>query len=73
MLLTKTIKEVKPNDSVSLKFTVLKLNSGEYELEINFSSQNVKFKESRKLFVKEKKKAKKTKSSLDDELKRLLG
>jgi len=72
-LLTKTIREVRPNDSVSLKFTVPKLKGGEYELEINFSSQDVKFKESRKLFVREKKKAKKTKSSLDDELERLLG
>jgi len=73
-LLTKTIKEIKPNDLVSLKFTVPKLKSGEYELEIHFSSQNVKFKELRKLFVKEKKKKiKKAKGSLDDELERLLG
>jgi len=72
-LLTETIKEIKPNDLVSLKFTVPKLKSGEYELEIHFSSQNVKFKELRKLFVREKKGIKKTKSSLDDELENLLG
>ena len=73
-LLAETIKEVKPNDLVSLKFTVPKLKSGEYELEIHFSSQNLKFKELRKLFVKEKKKKiKKAKGSLDDELERLLG
>ncbi|MCD6411014.1 MAG: hypothetical protein J7L20_01100 [Thermoplasmata archaeon] len=72
-LLTKMIKEVKPNGSVSLKFTIPKLKSGEHELEINFSSQNVKFKESRKLFVKERKKAKKTESSLDREFEELLG
>ena len=72
-LLTETIKEIKPNDLVSLKFTVPKLKSGEYELEINFSSQNVKFEEARKLFVKEKrKKVKKARGSLDDELERLL-
>jgi len=67
------MKEIKPNDLVSLKFTVPKLKSGEYELEIHFSSQNLKFKELRKLFVKEKRKVKKTKSLLDDELEKLLG
>jgi len=72
-LLTETIKEIKPNEIVSLKFTAPKLKSGEHELGINFSSQNVKFKESRKLFVKEKKKVKKAESSLDDELEKLLG
>ena len=73
-LLAETMKEIKPNDLVSLKFTVPKLKSGEYELEIYFSSQNVKFEEARKLFVKEKrKKVKKAKGSLDDELERLLG
>jgi len=71
-LLTKTIKEIKPNDLISLKFTAPKLNAGEYELEINFSSKNVKFKESRKLFVKEKKKIKKPKGLLDEELEKLL-
>ncbi|RLE39865.1 hypothetical protein DRJ16_07740 [Candidatus Woesearchaeota archaeon] len=73
-LLAEIIKEIKPNDLVSLKFTVPKLKSGEYELEIYFSSQNLKFKELRKLFVREKKKkVKKAKGSLDDELERLLG
>ena len=72
-LLTKRIKEIKPNDLVSLKFTVPKLKSGEYKLEIIFSSQDMKFKESRKFFVKEKKKVKKTKSLLGDELEKLLG
>ncbi|MDF2958159.1 MAG: Type I restriction-modification system [Candidatus Alkanophagales archaeon MCA70_species_1] len=73
-LLAETIKEVKPNDLVSLKFRVPKLKGGEYELEIIFSSQNVKFKELRKLFVKQRKRVKKAKSSLlDDELEKLLG
>ena len=71
-LLTETIKEIEPNDLVSLKFIVPKLKSGEYGLEIDFSSQSVKFKETRKLFVKVKEKVKKTKSSLDDELEKLL-
>jgi len=73
-LLTKTIKEIKSNDLISLKFTAPKLKAGEYELEINFFSKNVKFKESRKLFVKQKRKVKKAKSSLlDEELEELLG
>ena len=71
-LLTKTIKEVKQNDLISLKFRVPKLKSGEYELELHFSSQDVKFKEPRKLFVKKKKITKKTKSSLNNELEGLL-
>lgn len=66
------IEEIKINDFVSLKFIVPKLKSGEYGLEIDFSSQSVKFKETRKLFVKVKEKVKKTKSSLDDELEKLL-
>ena len=71
-LLTKTIKEVKQNDLISLKFRVPKLKSGEYELELHFSSQDVKFKEPRKLFVKKKKITKKIKSSLNNELEGLL-
>jgi len=67
------LKIIQINDLVSLKFRVPKLKSGEYELEIYFSSQNVKFEEARKLFVREKrKKVKKAKGSLDDELERLL-
>jgi len=68
------IEEIKINDFVSLKFIVPKLKGGNYELKINFLSQDVKFKESKKLFVREKKKKiKKTKSLLNDKLEKLLG
>lgn len=70
-LLSKPINEIKSNESIFLKFLTPKLKSGEYELEIEFSSQFAKFKESRKLFVK--KKTKISKSSLDSELKKFLG
>lgn len=73
MLLAKSLKEIKQNEEISLKFSTPKLKHGEYEMEIDFFFQNTKFKELRKLFVKEKKKVKKAESSFDNELDKLLG
>jgi methylase of polypeptide subunit release factors len=72
-LLIKKVKELKPNDKTFFKFKIPKLKCGEHELKIEFSFNNEKIEEVRKLFIKSKKISKKeTKSFLDEELEELL-
>jgi len=72
-LLSRKIKEIKANGKILLKFSVPKLKSGEYILNIDFSSPSMEIKEKRTLYVREKRRTKKIKSSLDNELESLLG
>ncbi|MEM5861324.1 MAG: N-6 DNA methylase, partial [Candidatus Aenigmatarchaeota archaeon] len=72
-LLIKEIREVKPSSEVSFKFKIPKLKSGEHELKIEFSFDNKKIEETKKLFIKSKKSPQKeTKGPLDEELEELL-
>lgn len=72
-LIIKEIREIKPSSEVSFKFKIPKLKSGEYELKIEFSFDDKKVEETKKLFVKSKKPfQKETKGPLDEELEELL-
>jgi len=71
-LVKKEFKKIAKSSSKMISFKTPKLKAGEYELLINFEIDGDMVKEKRKLFVKGKKRKKKIKSALDEEIEKLL-
>jgi methylase of polypeptide subunit release factors len=71
-LSSEEIKKIDKNSSETISFNLPELKSGEYDLRILLDIDGNKSEEKRKLFVGVEKKAKKVKSTLDEEIEKML-
>jgi hypothetical protein len=71
-LCSEEMKKIDKNSSETISFNLPELKSGEYDLRILLDIDGNKSEEKRKLFVGVEKKAKKVKSTLDEEIERML-
>jgi methylase of polypeptide subunit release factors len=72
LLSSEEIKKIDKDSFEAISFNLPKLKSGEYDLQILLDNDGNKSEEKRKLFVGVEKKAKKVKSTLDEEIEKVL-